>query len=1756
MKNTNARGGHSAKLSLLGFDLLEALLAEDDPHIQTAQFRVDDDAEPQSPGLPTPEDLLAEFGGSIEPVPAVEPQPCAADTACDVIETSPQGPTPEAGLQPDVDAGITEVAAIGPVQAVASAERERAPWPRLRASDIARFHTGDVARFEANMTALELVGAIERESRQPSDAERVTLAAFAGWGGLKDVFETTYRPGWPERKARLQELLGEGAFDSARQTVLNAHYTDLDIVAAIWEALGQFGFAGGRVLEPSAGVGHFLGAMPEDVARRSQMHAVEIDRVSGRILQALYGHEARVHIAGLEKCRFPDGWFDLVVGNVPFGKYTVPCSLHKPYSAESIHNYFLGRSLDLVRPGGLVAIITSTYFLDSEREAFRRYIAARARLLGAIRLPRGAFRQCAGTVVSTDILFFQRREFNAVVPQGENGWVQRGALPANLLPPYVDRHLTIKSNWWSEHGELVVGQWKDVRGQYTRELAVEYDGDDVPEQVRARLKHLPSQVYTSCATLQADDTAIEVGDALQAQAWRTGELDVRQDALVVWRAGAWQLAELKGKAEQRARGMVAIRKVARELLEHQLRADATDDELALLRQALNQRYDAFVAAHGCISAKANARVFRRDPDFPLLLSLEIYDPKTDTAEKAPIFAVRTGRPSAAPIRAPSDADAVAISVAETGGVNPRYLAQLLGRDEAEVMRELREASLVFVDPLDNSYVASSQYLCGNVRAKLETARAAGEAFAVNVAALEAALPADLLPHEIETRLGVPWVPCADYEAFILSLAGNSHASWMNAKVTRDANTAAWSVTSNMDDVAQMRTQWGTNRKNAVELIQLSMAGRMATVKDCIDVDGRDVYVVNVQDTAAAREKQAQIEQRFREWLWDDPARTARLTRHYNDHYNTFVDRKFDGSHLRLPGYSWALAPDAHQLNAVARIASGTNTLLAHCVGAGKSLTMAIGSMELRRLGLANKPLHAVPNHLLRQYTAEFVRAYPTAKVLMASREELGDAAGRQLFCARAATGDWDAIIMTHSAFEKITPDPERAKVLIDGMIDEIKSALEARKNDRAERSAVKELVRAQKDWAGRLERARAAWKRDDFITLRQMGVDQIFIDELHLFKNLFRFSQMERVAGLPNANAQRAFDLFIKSREIMALHGNRERGFVGATGTPVANTMAEMHVMQRYLQPRTLDSAGVAQFDAWAAMFGRVVSGLEVSPDGSSFRMNSRFAQFVNVPELMGMFAQVADIQTKEMLQLPTPGLVGGKAQIMAVKPSPALKVYIEGLVKRAEAIRNRSVKPSEDNMLAVTNDGRKAALDVRLVLPHEGFDEEGKVAACVGNVYRLWLKTADSRGTQLIFSDLGTPGSARQFSIYDDIRRRLVVKGIPAEQIAFIHDAKTEAAKEELFALMRDGRIRVLLGSTGKCGIGTNVQTRLYALHHLDAPWRPADVEQRDGRAERRGNMWDAIEIWRYVTEASFDSYLWQTLEVKARFIAQVMSGDRSIRKIEDVGMTALSYEEVKAIACGNPAVKEKAMLDAELRKLQLLRNHHSETVRRARWTLKQAPEQRSFTEKRLAAAKADFAAAQAAGALNLVIDGVQYGDAEIIEAKLQELAQHERGRSHAGDIAHEVAAYAGLAVRVAPSYRKDWGDFSMTLGNELRQEVRPYAHGRRLHQELAGAVANLAAYIGDQQRHLAQLDAEKPTLQAQVDAAFEHDARMAEIRERLTALEVELGLHKAEEGTAAMDEKSKLANATSLDAEAAAAMAEPAEDERADEAEEDATA
>ena len=1583
-------------------------------------------------------------------------------------------------------------------------------WPPLNRADWVPLN-GAVTKFDANLAAIATLHHIESESRAPDTKERNTLLRYTGWGGLPASFNLgSEDKTWATRAEQVRKLLNDEDYESARASVNNSHYTEIHVIETMWRATRAFGFSGGRVLEPAAGIGHFIGAMPRDIAECSSVTAIEIDRLSGRMLKALYvPGGADVRISAFEKTVLAEDWFDLAIGNVPFGKYKVADSSNRPYACFSIHNYFFGRALDMVRPGGLVCFITSSHTMESQAEAVREHMASRAHLLGAIRLPKGAFAGIASTDVQTDILFLRKRQQTEEVA---TGWLKIGTVPDSLRHPHChERYLPINA-WYAERPQFCIGRIRRESNGYDEVPVAVFEGD-LEAALLERVALLPTGVYQPrAASPIVARTAVPLQTSDRPGSYRLHEGRVH-------RVEAGEMVDVHDQLNttQRARvtGLCAIRSCARALLDAQL-ADRDDGQVRHLRALLNGTYDRFTSKYGCLSSRANALAFRRDPDYPLLLSLEHHDEESGTATKAALFTRRTVSRVVEPSTAAEPIEALAASIQWRGRVEPSYMAELLSAPEAAVLDALAAVGQIFLDPADGAWKTADDYLSGNVKQKLKQAELSGADFRRNSEALAAVQPEDLAPTLIEPRLGAVWIPAGDVEAFIrdvLELA--------DCEVGYSANAGAWSVRYPEWAARQnvkVTQEFGTSRMNGIELVKCALNVQVPTVRDRDPESDR--YLVDPDETLAAREKLGLIKERFVAWAFDETERRDRLCRTYNDLFNATRPRQYDGLHLKLPGFSRCYTLHRHQMDAVWRIVQSGNTGLFHVVGAGKTAVCVIASMELRRLGFVNKPCHVVPNHMLSQYTAEFVRLYPSASVLMASKEDLEGDHRRELV-SRIATGDWDAVVITHSSFERIRMSPQFTERFIKDIIMEIEMAVRAeRSNDRGNR-IIKQLEAMKKNWAVRLEKLLADRKKDDLLTWELLGIDSLFIDEAHLFKNLYRFTKMTRVAGLPLTSSERAFDLYLKTRYTMQMHGHAQRGVVFATATPVANTMAEVHTMMRYLQPRRLEELGLQQFDAWAATFGESVTALEIAPDGSGYRMHTRFARFINVPELMTVFGEVADIRTAEMLKLPIPKLRGDKPRIVACPASQALKAFVQTLVQRAEAIRSGHVQPQDDNMLAVTTDGRKAALDFRLVAPSAPFDPSGKLAACAREVTWVWQRSAGFRGTQLVFCDLSSPKGGKAFSVYEDLRARLIDVGIPDKEIAFIHDAETDAQKASLFKAVRDGRVRVLVGSTAKMGIGTNVQTRLVALHHLDAPWRPCDVEQREGRILRQGNECVEVEILRYVTEQSFDSYSWQTLETKARFIAQVMMGDKGIRSLEDVELAALSYAEVKALASGNPLVIEKAGVDAEVAKLSTLFSVWRTQRYANESEVGRLPMMIEALEKKIELFMLDVASIvpQTLQDLSIELAGRQVAGPDAVGDSLRALVKAAKEEVRGGHrmIERIVGRFGGFELGIIATRGEEVPSFY--LSGRCLYGAEPYQTGPALVVGLLAALESVSKHHTDAVVQLELRRKRLDDLRLELARPFEHENRLVDLLARQRALLRELDLDKDEAGSTKVD-------------------------------------
>lgn len=1566
---------------------------------------------------------------------------------------------------------------------------------------------GEVAKFEANLKAIRLLKSLEQERRWPTKDERDVLNRYTGWGALQNAFERWHTGNELQaaRARELTEVLTSDEYEAARASTLNAHYTDPRVVEAVWAGVEQLGFAGGRVLDPAAGAGYFIGAMPRKLAERSTVTAVEIDAVSARISAKLYSeHGVKVHESALEELDLPVDHYDLVITNVPFGDYTVVDRKKPVYGNFSIHNYFIAKAIELTRPGGLVAVITSSFTMDSAQNRHRLHFARNASLLGAFRLPTDAFNELAGAEVTTDVLFFKRHA-SALDVQEEAEWVDAKwhvAKTAEIAdgadwPWHRDRGAAINS-WFEERPHAFLGKVGLTSGRYGEQYVIR-SAEGWQAQLKARMGSLPADVYTrrgdalNCVEVSQQAFIVKAADFV-----KPGAYVIHEGKLCTSLGHELKFVEqdLPKAKVARIRGLIPIRDAVRKLLAVQVSTEG-EGKLEPYRTSLAAAYAKFVKSFGYISQVANVRAFKDDPDAPLLLSLEHWDEEAATATKADIFTKRTVGVVRRVDRCDTAAEALQVSLAESARVNPERIGELLETDVESAMAELIREKLVYLEPDTMVYLEKGEYLSGNVRKKHAEAAVAGEQFQAYVEDLAAVIPADIGAGEIVVRLGSAWIPSDDYAQFMQEVVG-----YPISKVKFSKETGAWEVSGGGYEVGCVAKQqrFGTNRVPALEMVKYCVNQQSPKVTDLdpSDENGKR-RVVNTAETLAAKEKQEALMEAFITWIWSDDSRTQRLVRTYNDLFNSTVERSYDGAHLALPGFSmaWELRP--HQKNAVWRIlSSGVNTLLAHEVGAGKTLTMICAGMEMRRTGKAKKPMYVVPNHMLHQFAAEFLRAYPSANVLLATKEDMTPDRRRTLL-SRIAVGDWDAVVVTHSSFEKIGLDPAYVASYIKGIVADITYAVRAAKED-GESQTVKQFEKLKKVWSKRLEFYSDQTKKEDIITFDELGCDQISIDEAHYHKNLYRLSRL-RISGLPSNDSKRSFDMLLKVRYISQIRG-KDDGVVFATATPIANSIAEMWVMQFYLQHQTLEQHGLHIFDTWASTFGQEVTAMELSPDGGSYRIFTRFASFTNMPELMAIFREVADIQTAQMLKLPVPEAI---SETVTAKATDAMLAYVQTLVERADRIRQGIVKPNEDNMLAVTNDGRKAATDLRLVGIAED-DPGSKINLAVENIHRIWEFTAEVKGTQLVFLDLSTPNAGGGWNLYHDIKEKLVGLGIPENEVAFIHDAASDAGKESLFKATREGRIRVLLGSTSKMGVGTNVQRRVVALHDIDAPWRPADVQQRKGRGVRQGNLNKVIRLYRYVTEKTFDAYTYQGLERKARFIAQVFSGDRSLRTIEDAEMAALSFAEIKALASGNPLIIEKAGVDAEVAKLSMLRSLWSQGKGTARRQLASLPKEIDALQSRSETMRQDLSVVTASRGKLLDAQGRVVGTEDAFKQLAVEMTRPTLGPRRLGkacglELWVEVrSTFSGVRSEVSAR-----GTETYRLGEPRRSMAGIQAMVAGIEAEIEEKLLDIA---GSVRRCQTQMEVAKLT----VDAAFDQEDRYQTALSRKNAIDRELGVFEGD--------------------------------------------
>ena len=1574
-------------------------------------------------------------------------------------------------------------------------------------TDDALGHGTPSEKYAANVAAIRTLKQIEAEERLATPEEQEILSRYVGWGGLANCFEQT-SPHYEE----LKSLLDSEEYAAARASSLTAFYTPPVIIRGIYKALAQMGFTQGNILEPSCGTGNFLGLLPTDLAG-SKAYGVELDSISGRIAGQLY-QNANISVNGFETVQMPDSFFDVAVGNVPFGDFKV---LDKRYDKHHwlIHDYFFGKTLDKVRPGGIVAFITSKGTLDKENSSVRKFLAQRADLIGAIRLPDNTFKQNAGTEVTSDIIFLQKRDH---ITDLDQDWVHLD----------TDENGIRMNRYFVQHPEMILGDMVMESTRFGPDSACKArEGEDLSDQLANAIQFLQAEIkpYELEELDEEEDRSIPADPTVKNFSYTIadGQVYYRENSLM-------HPVEVSVTAENRIRGMIELRECTRRLIEYQTEG-YPDEDIAAEQQKLNALYDSFTAKYGLLNSRGNKLAFSEDSSYCLLCSLEVLDEQGNLKRKADMFTRRTIRPHVAVTSVDTASEALAVSISEKARVDMDYMAELSGKSPEELEKEL--AGVIYRDircaenPEDilpsladlSRYplVTADEYLSGKVRQKLRMAKAflevapdnQKETARRNVEALEAVQPQDLGAGEIGVRIGANWVPIEVYQQFMVELLTPNYYVRDRIKILRSEATGQWSIREKNADRSNVKaiTTYGTKRMSAYHILEQTLNQRDVRVFDYIeDENGKKKPVLNKKETAIAQDRQELIKQKFAEWIWKDIDRRELLCRIYNETFNGVLPREYDGRHIRFEGMNPEISLRPHQINAIAHILYGGNTLLAHEVGAGKTYEMVAAAMEMKRLGLCTKSLIVVPNHITEQWAAEWLQLYPSANILVATKKDF-ETQNRKKFCSRIATGDYDAIIIGHSQFEKIPMSVERQQAILERQIEEILAGIEQAKAQKAERYTVKQMERTRKSLETRLAKLNDQSRKDDTVTFEQLGVDRLFIDESHYFKNLFLATKMRNVGGIAQTEAQKSSDLFMKTQYLDELTGGR--GVIFATGTPISNSMVELYTIQRYLQYRLLQEMGLVHFDDWAGSFGETVTAIELSPEGTGYRAKTRFAKFYNLPELMAAFKEVADIQTADMLCLPVPK---ANFHTEVIQPSELQKEMIRGLAERAEKIRAGGVDPHVDNMLRITNDGRKLALDMRLIQPLAPDDPNGKVAVCARNVFRIWEQTKEKRSAQLVFCDLSTPTTDGSFSVYDDLKKKLMDAGIPEEEIAFIHTADSEAKKKELFSKVRAGQVRVLLGSTAKMGAGTNVQDKLIALHDLDCPWRPSDLQQRLGRIVRQGNENEEVEIYRYVTEGTFDAYLYQLVENKQKFIAQIMTSKAPVRVADDVDETALSYSEIKALATGNPLIIEKCNLDMEVARLNMLKaSHLNQVYALEELVYRKYPEEITRLTERIAGYEQDVALAAAhpkaqEGFCGMEVDGRHYAEKEDAGKAIIDVCTRMTGSD-----AVLLGQYRGFSMVLAYDGRSN--EYRITLKGTLSHTVTLGADVFGNITRLDNALENLAGSLEAEQNRLEETKGQLENARAELQTPFAREAELAEKTKRLKELNILLN----------MDEKDK---------------------------------
>lgn len=1569
-------------------------------------------------------------------------------------------------------------------------------------TDDALGHGTPSEKYAANVAAIRTLKQIEAEERLATPEEQEILSRYVGWGGLADCFEET-SPHYEE----LKSLLDSEEYAAARASSLTAFYTPPMVIRGIYKALAQMGFTQGNILEPSCGTGNFLGLLPTDMAG-SKAYGVELDSISGRIAGQLY-QNASISVNGFETVQMPDSFFDAAVGNVPFGDFKVP---DKKYDKHHwlIHDYFFGKTLDKVRPGGVIAFVTSKGTMDKENSAVRKYLAQRADLIGAIRLPDNTFKRNAGTEVTSDIIFLQKRDN---ITDLDQDWVHLD----------TDENGIRMNRYFVQHPEMILGDMAMESTRFGPDSACKArEGEDLSDQLANAIQFLQAEIkpYELEELDEEEDRSIPADPSVKNFSYTVvdGQVYYRENSLM-------HPVEVSVTAENRIRGMIELRECVRRLIEYQTEG-YPDEDIAAEQQKLNALYDSFTAKYGLISSRGNKLAFSEDSSYCLLCSLEVLDEQGNLKRKADMFSKRTIRPHVAVTSVDTASEALAVSISEKARVDMDYMAELSGKSPEELEQEL--AGVIYRDircaenPEDilpsladlSRYplVTADEYLSGKVRHKLRMAKAflevapdhQKETTRRNVEALEAVQPQDLGAGEIGVRIGANWVPIEVYQQFMVELLTPNYYVRDRIKILRSEATGQWSIREKNADRSNVKaiTTYGTKRMSAYHILEQTLNQRDVRVFDYIeDENGKKKPVLNKKETAIAQDRQELIKQKFAEWIWKDIDRRELLCRIYNETFNGVRPREYDGRHIRFEGMNPEISLRPHQINAIAHILYGGNTLLAHEVGAGKTYEMVAAAMEMKRLGLCTKSLIVVPNHITEQWAAEWLQLYPSANILVATKKDF-ETQNRKKFCSRIATGDYDAIIIGHSQFEKIPMSVERQQAILERQIEEILEGIEQAKAQKAERYTVKQMERTRKSLETRLAKLNDQSRKDDVVTFEQLGIDRLFIDESHYFKNLFLATKMRNVGGIAQTEAQKSSDLFMKTQYLDELTGGR--GTIFATGTPISNSMVELYTIQRYLQYRLLQEMGLIHFDDWASNFGETVTAIELSPEGTGYRAKTRFAKFYNLPELMAAFKEVADIQTADMLKLPVPK---ANFHTEVIQPSELQKEMIQGLAERAEKIRAGGVDPHVDNMLRITNDGRKLALDMRLINPLAADDPNGKVAVCARNVYRIWEQTKEKRSAQLVFCDLSTPTTDGSFSVYDDLKKKLMDAGIPEEEIAFIHTADSEAKKKELFSKVRAGQVRVLLGSTAKMGAGTNVQDKLIALHDLDCPWRPSDLQQRLGRIVRQGNENEEVEIYRYVTEGTFDAYLYQLVENKQKFIAQIMTSKAPVRVADDVDETALSYSEIKALATGNPLIIEKCNLDMEVARLNMLKaSHLNQVYALEELVYRKYPEEITRLTERIAGYEQDVTLAAAhpkaqEGFCGMEVDGRHYTEKEDAGKAIIDVCTRMTGSD-----AVLLGQYRGFSMVLAYDGRSN--EYRITLKGALSHTVTLGADVFGNITRLDNALENLAGSLQAEQNSLEETKTQLENARTELATPFAREEELAEKTARLQELNILLNM------------------------------------------------